>query len=251
MLNNPESRYPLQPVGLRDYLAIGITISSIVGVVFLAIIVIVKSSTDVNNVLAAVLPLFGSWVGTVLAYYFSKDNFETANISLSNMVDKITPQDKLQSTPVTDKMIAKSKIFYKNVTDVNQTKLIDILQKFNESNDVWSRLPILDDDGRLQYIVHRTLIDKFLVDKLWNPDPTAPKTVDQFTVEDLLQDPKFQKRSESNFGMVSQDSTLADVKDVMDSIPDCKDVFVTQTGKPDEPILGWITNSIIIENAKV
>lgn len=251
MLNNPENRYPLQQVGLRDFLAIGITLFSIVGVAALAIAVIAHDPGDINSALAAVLPLFGSWVGTVLAYYFSKDNFETANISLSNMVDKITPQDKLKSTPVTDKMIAKNKIFYKNVTDINQTKLVDILQKFNESNEVWSRLPILDDQGRLQYIVHRTLIDKFLVDKLWNPDPTAPKTVDQFTVQDLLQDPNFQKRSHGNFGVVSQDSTLADVKDKMDSIPDCKDVFVTQTGKEDEPILGWITNSIIIENAKV
>jgi hypothetical protein len=251
MINNPESRYPLPQVGLKDFLAFGITILSIIGVVALAIAAVLLKPDNVNSALAAVLPLFGSWVGTVLAYYFSKDNFESANISLSNMVDKITPQDKLKSTPVTDKMIAKSKIFYKNATDVSQTKLVDILQKFNESNDVWSRLPILDDQGRLQYIVHRTLIDKFLVDKLWNPDPTAPKTVDQFTIEDLLQDPKFQKRSETSFGMVSQDSTLADVKDVMDSLPDCKDVFVTQTGKPDEPILGWITNAILIENAKV
>ena len=27
---------------------------------------------------SSLLPLFGSWVGTVLAYYFSKDNYEAA-----------------------------------------------------------------------------------------------------------------------------------------------------------------------------
>jgi hypothetical protein len=31
----------------------------------------------------------------------------------------------------------------------------------------------------------------------------------------------------------------------MDSIPDCRDVFVTQNGDKDEPVLGWVTNIIL------
>jgi hypothetical protein len=49
----------------------------------------------------------------------------------------------------------------------------------------------------------------------------------------------------------SQDATLADAMDVMNKIPDCQDIFFTTTGAPDEPTLGWITNIIIQENAKV
>jgi hypothetical protein len=31
----------------------------------------------------------------------------------------------------------------------------------------------------------------------------------------------------------------------------CQDVFVTKAGTRNEPILGWITNAIIEDNAKV
>lgn len=33
-------------------------------------------------VYSVILPLIGTWMGTILAYYFSKDNFEAANKSV-------------------------------------------------------------------------------------------------------------------------------------------------------------------------
>jgi len=253
-MNDSLKRNYSQNLGLRDFLALGITGISVLGVITLAFVVIWRTTDtqQVNTIFTAVLPLLGSWVGTVLAYYFSKDNFETANRSLSDMVDKIGPQEKLKSVMVLEKMIAKNKIFCKKTSEVGETKLVDILQKFNESNEVWSRLPILDDQDRPARIIHRTLIDKYLVDKLWNADPAGPAmSFDQFTLQDLLQDPKFVQYLDANFATVSESSTLADVKALMDGISECKDVFITKNGTKDEPILGWITNAIIIENAKI
>jgi len=34
---------------------------------------------DIKDLFGMLLPLIGTWVGTVLAYYFSKDNFEAAS----------------------------------------------------------------------------------------------------------------------------------------------------------------------------
>ncbi len=242
-----------QSVGLRDILALSITGVSVLGVIVLSIVLISLSGGEkADTILAAVLPLLGSWVGIVLAYYFSKDNFETANRSLSDMVDKMAPPtEKLKSVFVTEKMITKGKIFYKRLAETPQTKLVDILQKFNESNEVWSRLPLLDEQDCLRYIIHRTVIDKFLVDKLCHPDPSSSKMIDQFTVQDLLDEPKYQRLLETNFAMVGEESTLADVKEIMDAVPECKDVFVTKTGSPEEPLMGWITNAVLIENAQV
>jgi hypothetical protein len=31
----------------------------------------------------------------------------------------------------------------------------------------------------------------------------------------------------------------------------CGDIFVTQTGNSSEPIIGWITDNTIMENAKI
>jgi hypothetical protein len=50
---------------------------------------------------------------------------------------------------------------------------------------------------------------------------------------------------------VKEDATLADAKDAMDHAQDCQDVFVTKAGTKDEEVLGWITNNIIQDNAKV
>ena len=58
-------------------------------------------------------------------------------------------------------------------------------------------------------------------------------------------------RFESSFGFVPSTATLADAKREMERIEKCADVFVTQSGKKDEPVLGWITDNTIIENSRV
>jgi hypothetical protein len=61
-----------------------------------------------------------------------------------------------------------------------------------------------------------------------------------------------------SFGLVSQKDTLARAKAVMDNLSkalgaagNCYDVFVTENGDDNESVIGWITNDIINENAKV
>jgi hypothetical protein len=56
---------------------------------------------------------------------------------------------------------------------------------------------------------------------------------------------------EESFAFVGQNASLADAKLVMENTPHCLDVFVTANGTKYEPIIGWLTNGIISENAKV
>lgn len=44
-----------------------------------------------QNVFNGLLPLFGAWVGAVLAFYFSKDNFQTASESVRDTVREFNP----------------------------------------------------------------------------------------------------------------------------------------------------------------
>src|SRR5262249_10220259 len=55
-------------------------------------------------VFTALLPLLGTWVGTVLAYYFSRKNFETASQSVERMVT-LTTEQRLAQTAVNDQML--------------------------------------------------------------------------------------------------------------------------------------------------
>jgi len=47
----------------------------------------------------SVLPLLGVWVGTLLAYYFSKENFEAATKSVTEMAREIGGMEKLRAIP--------------------------------------------------------------------------------------------------------------------------------------------------------
>lgn len=229
---------------LRDVLAIGITLTSIIGVVILSLIVIMKDKdgANINMVFTAVLPLMGSWIGTVLAYYFSKDNFEAATRSVSEMARNITPQEKLKSTAVKDKMIKREQMFYKK-TPLVSLMLIDVLDELTGGE--WSRLPILNEHGHIQSVIHRSDIDRYMGERLRRYPATD---LSALTLQDMLNE---YTDLESHFGVVSEKSTLADAKSVMDKIPNCKDVFVTQNGNINEEVLGWITNAIIVANAQV
>lgn len=246
---NPDNNMPSEWKSARFWLAIGVTTISIVSVAILATIIIVRQndSNSPQNVLNSVLPLLGTWVGTVLAYYFSKENFEAATKSVSEMAKQLTPQEKLKSTAAKEKMIPRDKMFTKSAP-VDALKVADVLDELDKQRK-GNRVPILGNNNSPKYIIHRSVFDKFLSDLVRAPKPGT--NVADLTIQDMLnQDPQIERVAES-FGVIRADGTLADAMDVMSRNPDCQDVFVTPSGSKDEEILGWITNVIIQDNAKV
>jgi hypothetical protein len=55
---------------------------------------------------------------------------------------------------------------------------------------------------------------------------------------------------EKSIAFVASKATLEDAKAEMEKTSNCQDVFVTQTGKADEPIQGWLTNTEISKHLK-
>jgi hypothetical protein len=76
-------------------------------------------------------------------------------------------------------------------------------------------------------------------------DPKFSENASTITLEQILENQSMKSIFETTYGIVSEECTLAEVKAKMDSIPDCRDVFVTQNGDKDEPVLGWVTNIIL------
>src|SRR5215469_480815 len=70
-------------------------------------------------VFASIIPLLGSWMGTVLAYYFSRENLAAATQSVRDLTQAVTGMDKLKATLVKDKMIPIAQI--KSVTADDDT----------------------------------------------------------------------------------------------------------------------------------
>lgn len=180
------------------------------------------------------MPLFRTWVGTVLAYYFSRENFESAADKTERLIRQITPEERLASMPVTDVMTRD--VF--SVSDLG-TKVQEVLKQLEDKK--FKRLPILQTTGVFQALLYREGLASYLVGVPQSEQ--AGKTLANLLEErpELNQTPAF----------VSDRSTLAGARDAMDRIDDCKVVLVTKSGDAADPVLGLLTNTDIAKHARI
>ena len=239
----------------RFLLAIVVLGACIGGVALLALIVLLRGKElgTAQYVFGAVLPLYGTWVGIVLAYYFSRENFESASRSVERMAEKLTPMEKLESIPARLKMIPKAQMVLLNITGdkpLDKIKIVDdILQTLKRKKR--NRLPILDESDYPKYMIHRSMIDKYLTQKNIEGGLSTDQ-LKKLSLKDLLDDDEeLRKLFETSFVTIKEDANLADAKFEMDKVGNCLDVFVTRNGTRNEPVIGWLTNLIITESAKV
>jgi len=208
-----------------------------------------KRFAFVKDVLTMVLPLIGTWVGTVLAFYFSRENFVAAASQTADLVRQLTPEQKLKSIPVTEVMFDMSastttKLVLSATEDAEKIKLkadvIDaILEKQNRH-----RLPIVDSAGKILFILHRSFIDMFLVKRAGSGGASLADA----TLKDLLGEAELKTIFQS-FATVDKDAKLITVKQAMDGNPNCSDAFVTEDGTKGSRALGWITNVVVQEKS--
>lgn len=200
-----------------------------------------KANQAIKDLLGILLPLIGTWVGTVLAFYFSQANFEAATKSTIDLHQQFrSSEEKLQSIKITDKMIPMSKVSAKLVIEGGKAEkdylLTDLITILETADTIpRQRLPILDDQEHIKYILHRSFIDKYRSENIGEPN------VANFTLQDMLDNSK-DKSVPSAFGVLPPTANLADAKHLIDQEADCSDVFVTEDGKKDSKVQGWVTN---------
>lgn len=238
--NNSQSQEP----NVRWSLALIITILSIIGISLIATVTIF-SSTDraaaSQTVMSAVLPLFAAWVSTVLAYYYSKENLQAATQSVKELM---SPEEKLKTILVKDKMIKFSDMIYFTYSD--DLKVQDMLDKL-KSTGKGNRFPFLGDKKQPDFILHKSAIDEALVECSLKGD-----NLSQMTLKDLFgKVAGLKELGQGTFGVVAESVTLADAKTEMQRIKDAQDIFITNNGRKDGAVLGWITNVIIEQSSRV
>ena len=144
-----------------------------------------------------------------------------------------------RAVPAKSQMIRPDGFFSKNLgeTPPNEIKLHMLLKELASIGR--NRVPVMNNSGHPLYIIHRSMIDQFIVKRL-TEDQSRP--IDELTLEDLLAEPSMKQMFESTFAVVGKRATLADASNAMRVIADCRDVFVTEAGTRDEPVIGWLTN---------
>ena len=226
------------------YLAGATIIVSIVSILVLAVVIVFQDGTDAMIVFNILVPVFASWVGTVLAFYFGRENFQTANEQaretnkqMLTMAQQAQPQGATRSVAEVMKPLADIEVTRIPAGGDNGSVLLSqLLAKFKPRIN---RMPVLDSAGKPVYIIHEASIKEYLAD------------VDQAADSDLLEKFLEQQAGEKPpllygngeaFAVVKESATLVEAKAAMDALPRCLDVFVTVNGTPDEPLVGWISN---------
>jgi hypothetical protein len=231
MAKDPKERNP------RNGIAYAVLIVAGVIIIAIGITAIVNDHANIMPIFNVLLPVLASWIGTVLAFYFGRENFESANEQVRQLVQSINP-DQATAQPVTSAMRFLPDIACCTIAKDKDEKSVSIkdMKSIIKKKDA-SRLPILDTDKKPKYMLHASSIDKYLA--------ITGKTEND-TLDDILTVLKDQFKMEfglnSGFVLVSEKATLAEAKKKMDDIPFCQDIFVTKNGTPDEPLTGWISN---------
>lgn len=255
----------------REWIAFAMIVLSVgllitLSVIGFGIIKDVETTTDkfkdIQSLFGMLLPLIGTWVGTVLAYYFSKENFVAANQSVNALVNHITSvEEKFHEIKVTDVMSKPENFPYTNADTpdaLEKFKIQDLVDEMKAKNV--ERYPILIKDTlKFVFLFYRSTLERFQIGcingtiKLVDPKKSAKRN--DLTVKDMF-DSDFQlikdvREITKKKKFLPVDATLEDVRALMMDNVICQDVFITQTGNKEEKVEGWITNDMVIEKAEL
>jgi hypothetical protein len=222
-----------------------------------------KTTADnIKGLFNVLLPVIGTWMGTLLAFYFSKDNFEAASKQAKDLASQMNNASaKLQELKVGDIMIKPSDsslLVVNGLADFKTRPLTELIKRMDDSHS--DRLPVLDKDTmKFIFLIYRTTIERFIVALTNDKNVTIPgKAVTLDIIPKLTMDDMYN----SNFKLfqdimaikgcfIPMTATLDKVQQAMLDNTICQDVFITQTGSRDEKVEGWITNNMIIEKAEL
>ena len=248
--NNNQNNSTQGPIA-RNFIAILMTLIVVSATVVVAIIAISKGDKleGVDFIAKTLLPLWGTWIGTILAFYFSRENFEAASKSYQNIIKSLTPDEKMAAMKVNDVMIPVDRIVFLIYPDDKDKKLMDDILKDGRFQ-AYNRYAVLNTNHTVYKMIHRSMVDRFISEQVVSGK--TPDEIKLLTLNDLLNTTldEIKNTLENSFQIIKKSSTLLEAKQSMDEKKECLDVFVTENGSKDEPVLGLVTNNLILEKIK-
>ncbi|WP_295795048.1 hypothetical protein [Mucilaginibacter sp.] len=265
MENSNESNTPQAVVAnnVTRIVLIGTCVLGVLGI-SIAIVDTAKGKTSeakdvLQTLFATILPLFGTWIGTILAYYFSKENLAAANQTVKSLVTSLTSSTKLETLKAKDVMIQVDKLVYVEYKTGADDTTFDLSTKFLDfiNTNKISRVILLDENKVAKYVLHKSTIEGFIAEQYFATQKSAAagttvalppltfadlKAKGNANVQDILKD---------GIKFVKEDANLSDAKTLISNYKVCNDVFITKSGLATEPVLGWITDKTITENSIV
>ena len=252
----------------REWIALGVLITSIIAVGLISIVVITtaeetKRDEASRRVMDSTLPLYGTWVGTILAFYFSRNAFEAASRATDRTTAAVFQRansDLVSASPLPDNTLAK--ISLKSLANdlvfrqEDPTKSLQEVVAELESRDRYRTIVVEVVDADKKYIkyadlVYRINASAFLAQSQTrdsNPQvgegrAQVPPTLKNYLIWRHGQGEKAQPI----VVFLSQSATLADADAKLKETTGCRDVIVTTDGQRESPVVAYVTDTDINE----
>lgn len=194
----------------------------------------------INTMTTAILPLLGAWVGAIITFYFTRDNYEVAAQTVQQAVQSTVPGNDLKTILAKDIMIGDKGLTYVSTATDDARRLDgDILAQFKDRGRI---VVLKDPDNTGLGVIHDGNIKGFLADK-----GKAGSDITALTLRNLLDDKELKTLLDSSVVYVSPTTTLADVKERMEDASKTRkitvrDAFVTASGDAKEKVIGYVTD---------
>ncbi len=187
-----------------------------------------KNQTEVSEkIFNALLPMFATWVGTILAFYFGRENFEAATQRYDQIITKMTPE-LLDDVFAEQIMIDKKTMVSISISEANKKSVKQLLEFMDNVSK--SRLPILNND-KVVGIVHKSTFLAAI-----QKDPSVEINFPDFLID--------YKNTINTFLEVEKSIKLENIREKLKANSNVKDVFVVDENKN---ILGWLTDTLILQ----
>lgn len=226
---------------IRQRLALWVAFGGLAAVTALGVVAVFVNGANAKEILTMLLPVIGTWVGTVLAFYFAKDNLLAATQSTKELLGLNERLMKISVDEVMlrfdDRMVTKRQLA--STEDSLSLKLLDLASILRNAER--NRLPVLKADGSALYVIHLSTLTDF-VSQAAVTQSFGAKPIADLTIADMKAGAPTLFSSIEAIGFVRKAASLAEAKAVLESKPPCADILVTENGRSDKPVLGWVTN---------
>jgi hypothetical protein len=207
---------------------------------------------------AGSLSLYGIAGLSALVGMFSKNAidklqevFETMFRSKEGKGDNVRSDKAIDPAMVETAMIPVNKITSyvlpedKPLSEITLEGLYDLLK------GSITRVPVMSVDNKIRYIIHQSILYQYIANQSVSQANSGNIfKINESFLDSFLNDPKINEYVEKSIAVINRKATLSEAKQKMEATKNCQDVFVTENGLPEEPLLGWLTNVDISKNIK-
>lgn len=246
---NPQPDVTRRVDNFREWLALGVVGGASLLLVIVAVVAILRSGDPADTsirIFGQLLPLVGTWVGTVLAFYFTKESFQAAQKGALETFKTMSPEEEAISIQAREVMIPVAscdRIVLASGQGPEDITLEAVLTAMRRG-----RLPVVTADGVLVCLIHESTLFEYIKDLA--RDNVSYDAAVKKTLKDLLDSTRKRRGEQMTYRdffrtttvFVSLAATLHDARVALSSAPQARDVFITQNGKSSEPLQGWLTD---------